>query len=120
MEKQTYRSIIFHYVEAELNPTEIHKKLVEVHKKDAPGISIVRRWARQFKCGNKSMEDAPRPGRPSCITRCLVKAVSRAIGANPHIGIRTLASDLKSSNGTVGKIIRDHLGLVKSSGKWVP
>jgi len=49
-------------------PKEIHAILTEILGKHAPSYATVKNWLAQFKPGNFSTCDAPRPGRPKTVT----------------------------------------------------
>ena len=48
-------------------PKEIHSILRETLGEYAPSYSIVKNWVAQFKRGDFSTSDAPRPGRPKTV-----------------------------------------------------
>jgi transposase len=45
-------------------PKEIHATLTETLGEHAQSYVTVKNWVSQFKCGDFSTCDAPRPGRP--------------------------------------------------------
>ena len=47
-----------------LAPKQIHADVVDTLGDDAPALSIVKKWAAEFKRDTKSFEDNPRSGRP--------------------------------------------------------
>ena len=47
---------------------EIHTILTEILGEHAPLYASVRHWVAQFKRGDFSTCDAPRPGRPRTVT----------------------------------------------------
>jgi len=49
-------------------PKEIHAILNETLGEHAPSYATVKNWVTQFKRGNFSTCDAPRPGRPKTVT----------------------------------------------------
>jgi len=49
-------------------PKEIHAILRETLREHAPSYATVERWVAQFKRGDLSTCDAPRPGRPKTVT----------------------------------------------------
>jgi len=49
-------------------PKEIHAILKETLGEHAPSYSTVKNWVAQFKRGDFSTYDAPRPGRPKTAT----------------------------------------------------
>jgi len=50
------------------SPKEIHAILTETLGEHAPSYAIVKNWVAQFKRGDFSTCDAPRPGRPKTVT----------------------------------------------------
>jgi len=49
-------------------PKEIHAILTETLGEHAPSFATVKNWVAQFKRGDISTCDAPRPGRPKTVT----------------------------------------------------
>jgi len=49
-------------------PKEIHAILTETLGEHAPLYSTIKHWVAQFKRGDFSTCDAPRPGRPKTVT----------------------------------------------------
>jgi len=49
-------------------PKEIHAILTETLGEYAPSYATVKNWVAQFKRGDFSTCDAPRPGRPITVT----------------------------------------------------
>jgi len=49
-------------------PKEIHAILTETLGEHAPLYATVKNWVAQFKRGDFSTCDAPRPGRPKTVT----------------------------------------------------
>jgi len=49
-------------------PKKIHAVLRETLREHAPSYATVKNWVAQFKSGDFSTCDAPRPGRPKTVT----------------------------------------------------
>ena len=49
-------------------PKEIHAILTQTLGEHAPSYATVKNWVAQFKRGDFSTCDAPRPGRPKTVT----------------------------------------------------
>ena len=49
-------------------PKEIHAILTEILGEHAPSYTTVKKWVAQFKRGDFSICNAPRPGRPKPVT----------------------------------------------------
>ena len=47
---------------------EIHAILIETLGEHAPSYATIKNWVAQFKHGDFSTCDAPRPGRPKTVT----------------------------------------------------
>ena len=93
----------------------------ETYGDDAPSYDLVKRWHREFKLGRKSVETAPRPGRPpSAIDEASVRQVETAILEDRRITIRQIAQEVKISIGSVETIIHEHLHMQKVSARWIP
>jgi len=48
-------------------PKEIHAILTETSREHVPSHATVKNWAAQFKRGDFSTSDAPRPGQPKTV-----------------------------------------------------
>ena len=59
-------------------PKEIHAILTETLGQHAPSYTTVKNWVAQFKRGDFSTCDVPRPGRPKTVItrRLLIKFTS--------------------------------------------
>jgi len=57
------RAVIFFFLQGKA-PKEIHAILRETLGEHAPSYATVKNWMAQFKHGDFSTCDAPRPGRP--------------------------------------------------------
>ena len=49
-------------------PKEIHDILTEKSGEHASSYATIKNWVAQFKCGDISTCDAPRPGQPKTVT----------------------------------------------------
>jgi len=61
------RAVINHPLQGKA-PKEIHAILTETLGEHAPSYATVKNWVAQFKRGDFSICDAPRPGRPKTVT----------------------------------------------------
>ena len=57
---------------------EIHAILLETFREHAPSYTTIRNWVAQFKRGDFSTCDAPRPGRPKTVTIPEITEIGRA------------------------------------------
>jgi len=75
----------------------------------------------QFKRGDFSTCDAPRPGRPKTVTiQEIIDQIRRVIFEDRRISDKSIAGQLGISRERVGSITREDLDVWKLSAKWVP
>jgi len=75
----------------------------------------------QFKRGNFSTYDAPRPGRPKTKTTPeIIDQIHELIFEDCRILAKSIAEQLDTSRERVGSIIHEDLDMRKLSAKWVP
>jgi len=58
------RAVIEFLVKGEIPAAEIQQRLQRAYGSVCMGASSVRRWVKQFKNGNTSIQDQPRSGCP--------------------------------------------------------
>ena len=118
MEPVECRAVIrFLYLKGR-TPQETFDEMKETYGDDAPSYDLVKRWHREFKHGRKSVETAPKPGRPSsAIDEASVRQVEAAILEDRRITIRQIAQEVKISTGSVETIIHNHLHMRKVSAR---
>ena len=104
-------------------PKEIHAILTETLGKHAPSYATVRNWVAQFKRGDFSTCDAPRPGRPKTVTtRKIIDQIRQLILEDRRISAKSIAEQLSISRERFGSgsILHENLNMLKLSAKWVP
>jgi len=75
----------------------------------------------QFKRGDFSTFDAPRPGRPKTVTTPeFIDQIRELILEDRRISAKSTAEELGISRERVGSIIHEYLDMRKLSAKWVP
>ena len=75
----------------------------------------------QFKRGDFSTCDAPRPGRPKTVsTQDIIDQIHELILEDRRISVKFIAEQLGISRERVGSIIHEGLDMWKLSAKWVP
>jgi len=75
----------------------------------------------QFKRGDFSTCDAPRPGRPKAVTTPeIIDQIHELILEARRISAESIAEQLGISREQVGSIILEDLDIRKLSAKWVP
>jgi len=83
--------------------------------------ATVKNWMAQFKRGDFSTCDAPRPGRPKTVTTPeIVDQIHELILENRRISAKSIAEQLGTSRERVGFITHEDLDMRKLSAKWVP
>jgi len=74
----------------------------------------------QFKRGDISTCDAPRPGRPKTVTTPeVIDQIHELILEDRRISAKSIAEQLGISDERVGPIIHEELDMRKLSAKWV-
>ena len=101
-------------------PKEIHTILTETLGEHAPSYATVKNWVAQFKCGDFSTCDAPRPGRPKpVITPEIIDQIHELIFEDRQISAKSIPEQLGISCERVGSIIHEGMDMQKLSAKWV-
>jgi len=81
----------------------------------------VKNWVAQFKRGDFSTCDAPRPGRPKRVTTPMIfDQIHELISGDRRILAKSIAEQLGISRERVGSIIHEELDMQKFSAKWIP
>jgi len=75
----------------------------------------------QFKRGDFSTCDAPRPGRHKTVTTSeIIDQIHELILEDGRISVKSIAEQLGISRDRVGSIIHEDLDIRKLSAKWAP
>jgi len=102
-------------------PKEIHAILIETLGQHASLYTTVKSWVAQFKRGDFSTCDAPRPGLPKTVTIPeIIDQIHELILEDHRISAKSIAQQLGISRERVGSIIHEDLDTRKLSAKWVP
>jgi len=102
-------------------PKEIHVILTETLREHAPSYTTVKNWVAQFKRGDFSTCDAPRPGLPKTVTNPeIIDQIHELILEDRRILAKSIAEQLGISCKRVESIIHEDLDMRKLSAKWVP
>ena len=113
------RAVIF-FLQAKA-PKEIHAILTETIGEYAPSYATVTNWVAQFKRGDFSTCDAPRPGRPKTVTTPeIIDQIHEIILEESRISAKSIAEQLGVSTEWVGSIINNNLDMRKLSAICVP
>jgi len=102
-------------------PKEIHAILMkETLGKHAPSYVTVKNRVAQFKCGDFSTCDAPRPGRPKTLTITeIIDQNHELILQDRRISATSIVEHLGISRERVASITHEDLVMRKLSAKWV-
>jgi len=102
-------------------PKEIHAILKETLEEHALSYATVKNWVVQFKRGDFSTCDAPRPGRTKTVaTPEIIDQIHELILEDRRISDKSIAEQLGISRERVRTIIHEDLDMRKLSVKWVP
>jgi len=84
-------------------PKEIHAILIEILGEHAPSYTTVKNWVAQFKRGDFSTRDAPRPVRPKTVTTPeIIDQIHKLILDDCRISAKSIAEQLGISHEQVG------------------
>jgi len=101
-------------------PKEIHAILIEILGEHAPPYTTVKNWVAQFKRGDFSTCDAPRPRRPKRVTTPeIIDKIHELILEDRPISAKSIAEQMGISCERVEYTIHEDLDLRKFSAKWV-
>ena len=123
MESQNteFRAVIKFLTMEGAKAKEIHWHMADVYGDSTPKYSTVAKWSAEFKRGRDSLKDDPRPGRPAdVISQEMIDRIERLVLNNRRIKVAKLASECGITNESVYTIIHEHLGMSKTSARWVP
>ena len=102
-------------------PKKIHAILTETLGEHAPSCATVKNWVAQFKPGDFSTCDTPRPGRHKTVTTPeIFYQIHELILEDRQISAKSIAEQLDFSREWVGSIIHEDLDTRKLSANWVP
>ena len=102
-------------------PKEIQAILTETLREHAPLYATIKIWVAQFKHGDFSTCDVPRPGQPKTVTTAeIIDQIHELILEDRRISPKSIAEQLGISRERVGPIIHEDLDMRKLSTKGVP
>ena len=100
---------------------EINAILKEILGEYTPSYATVKNWVAQFKDGDFSICEAPRPGRLNTVTTPeIIEQIHELILEDRRISAKSIAGKLVISRERVGSIIHEDLDMRKLYAKWVP
>jgi len=101
-------------------PKEIHAILIETLGEHAPLYTTIKNWVGQFKHGDFSTCDVPRPGRPKTVTTPeIIDQIHELTLQDCRILAKAIGEQLDISCERVGSNIHEDLDMLKLSAKWV-
>ena len=104
-------SSIFFFLQ-DKTPKKIHAILKETLGEHAPSYVTVKNWVAQFKPGDFSTCDAPRPGRPKKFTTPeIIDEIHVLILKDRRISVKSIAEQLGISRERVGCFIPENLDI---------
>jgi len=112
-----FHQFFFFYCKAR---RRIHVILIETLGEHAPSYATVKNWTAQFKRGDFSTCDAPRPGRPKTVTTPeIIDQIHQLVLEDHRISAKSLAEQQDILRERVGSIIHENLDVRKLPSKWV-
>ena len=121
MDKIWHRGVIRYLQKKRLTTEKIHTDMVSTLEDNARALSIVKKWAAEFKRGRERLEDDPRSGRPSmATTQEIIDRIHQMVMNDRRLTINYLASVISISRERVENILRNELGMSKVLAQWVP
>lgn len=115
-EKFTLRAVIRFLWKKGLGPKATTDEICAVEGDGIVSLKTVKNWFKRFNDGNMSLDDQPRSGRPTMVDSDVVR---QAVEANPCTSTRRLSIDLRTSNATIHRKLKE-LGKVNRRCKVVP
>ena len=115
------RAVITFFLMQGKTQKDIYTILTETLGGYAPSYVTVSTWVAEFKRGDFSTCDAPRPGRPKTVsTPEILDQFHRLILEDCRISTQSIAELLGTSRERVRSVIHEDLGMRKLSSKWDP
>ena len=121
MDASQKRAYILLRYKLNIEPVQIHSELLETLGDKAPSIRTVYRWIERFRNEGESVEDKDRMGRPITETvQSNTDLVRGLIEGNPRISKSEIEDQTSLSQGTIHRILSDHLKMRKLASRWIP
>ena len=103
------RAVIKFFFLQDKSPKEIHAILTETLGEHASSYATVKNWVTQFKRGDFSTCDGPRPGRPKTVTTPeITDQIHELILEYHRISAKSMAEQMGISRERVGSIIHEY------------
>ncbi len=121
--REEQRTIIKFLVAEGATPIQIWQHLQNVFGESALGKTQVRMWCKRFKegDGHEPVTDLPRTGRPrTAIVKRTIDRVQQELDEDRRVSVRRIVENTGFSQGTVHRILKEHLHVRCLSCKFVP
>jgi transposase len=118
--KQVQHGVIQFLCKEGMSPSDILRRMKDVYEDACLKRSTVFKWSVEFRGGQVSTADGPRPGQVSVITEEKIAAVDTLVQENHCITVRELSTAVNISMGSIHQILHAHLGNWKVCAQWVP
>ena len=107
----SYHQVLFFPLQDKA-PKEIHAILRETLVEHAPSYATIKNWVAQFKRGDFSTCDTPRPGRPKTVTTPeIIDQIHELILEDRRISAKSTAEQLGISHEPVGSTSHEDLDM---------
>lgn len=123
LKRQQMKLVIYGAWICDMSANETYNKLKEKGVSKLPSRGSIHRWFKLFKRKDVSFGDKPRSGRPKSATNeSSIMAVQKCILEDKTRSIMKISTATGLSKSTVGKILKDELGMKKTpkSKVWKP
>ncbi|XP_067663365.1 protein GVQW3-like [Haliotis asinina] len=121
MDNVEYRGVIKFLVLEGNRTKQVEEQLTAVYKESSPSAATIKRWVKEFQRGRESLDDDPRPGRPSTsTTQANIDTVHQLVTGNRRITLHELEDATGLSYGSIHSILNENLHISKVCARWVP
>ena len=89
---------------------ECHESFCTAFPNNKVSSATIKRWNREFNCGNFNLEDQPRLGSLSnAVTKGIVESIEDTMIADPNIAYERIQHEIGISSGAVQTILHQSL-----------
>ncbi len=100
--------------------SEIKKLVDDAYRDKALGLTSIYYILKRVKAGKSTEDQRKFSAKKTKRTAAIIAAVATDVADDRRVSVKDLASVHGVSVGTMFNILRDDLGLVKKSARWVP
>lgn len=116
MDKRQIRTIFLFQFKLGRKAAETARDINDAFGAGTTNERMAQWWFKKFRCGDESLEDDERSGRPSDVDNDQLRAL---VEANPRTTVRELAEELEVGIATISDHLKQ-IGKSKKLAKWVP